>query len=100
MMPQTQQRRADALCNFVDWPVAINLREAVPMFAIVLDDRSGLLLERPHALLKDLYRVIRALHQRGSVEVAHAILLRRLRVDVIDRAAEGARQPAGDALQE
>src|ERR1700756_1427718 len=80
MMPQTQQRLADALRNLVDRPVTINLRETVPMLAIVLDHRGGLLLERAHALLKDLNRVVRPVHECCTVEIAHAIVLRWFRI--------------------
>ena len=100
MMAQTQQRLADALGDLVDGPVAVDLRKPVAMLAIVLDHRKGLLVERAHALMKDLDRVVGTLDECSPIVVADAVVLRRLRVDVVDRAIDRAREPTGDALED
>src|ERR1700761_8528236 len=78
MVSQTQQRLANALGDLVDGPIAVDLGKAIAMFAIVLDDRGGLLFEATHAFMKGLRGVVCALDECGAIEVADAVLLRRL----------------------
>ena len=78
VVPQLQQRRADGMRHRLDRLIAVHLSEAVTVCAVVLDHWSGLLLERLHAFVKDLFGIIRTLDELSSLAVADALRLRRL----------------------
>src|SRR5687767_10042818 len=66
----------------------------------VPDDRLGLLVVDAQPLLDHLGSVVVALHELRPVDVAHALVLRRVGLHVVDVALLRAGAPAGDAADD
>ena len=99
MVAEGKKGFANAVGDFFDGLVAVDVGETPSVGAVVLDDRGRLLAEGLHTLLEDRLGVVGALFQLGALEVANVVYGGRIRVHVVNAGADRARKSASDALK-
>ena len=99
MVAQGKKGFADAVGDFFNGLVAVDICEAATMGAVVLDDSGRFFAESPHPLVKHGFGVVGALLQLGALEVANVVDGGWVGVHVVNAGADRARKSAGDALE-
>src|SRR3954453_12198564 len=96
--PQRRHRRADVVVHLGGRPRAVEAAQQVAVL-VVLHERLGLVVVDGQALADRLRLVVLALDELRAVDVAAALLLGRIEVDVVDAAAL-AHAPPREALDD